>query len=207
MLMSMEGFSQSHVLVSNKEKDTLGVVSNEGISFPESWKKAGDTVSIIGPDGAVAVVCRIDRVESGRAFARERGLNLTRDIPIYFLDRPFKRGISGAYSEEGDRIYLLTARISDERTIRHEIVHAIEKKQEISEELLAYFERVKALYPEGIEHNGGAIFNFKKDVHEFLADGYTQQILIDELKKKGLYEEFLRVSEYLKILYVKDGNV
>jgi hypothetical protein len=40
-------------------------------------------------------------------------------------------------------------------------------------------------------------FNFQKNIHEFIADGYSKEIFINALKKENLYAEFLDKTEYL----------
>ena len=40
-------------------------------------------------------------------------------------------------------------------------------------------------------------FNFKKNIHEFIADGYSKQYFINALKKEWLYEIFLKKTKYI----------
>jgi hypothetical protein len=36
-----------------------------------------------------------------------------------------------------------------------------------------------------------------KNIHEFIADGYSKQPFINALKKEWLYEEFLEKTKYI----------
>jgi hypothetical protein len=167
------------------------------VPFPNEWKKVGESFIFVSSEGVEKSV-RILKVLRAQELAASHGLNLERNIPAYVLEKPFRQA-RGAYHEGVDAIFLLEALRGDEITVRHEIVHAIEMKKEISEELEAFFEKVKATFPEGIERDGISFRNFRKNVHEFLADGYTHPLLIATLEEQGLYDEFLSVTSYLKI--------
>jgi hypothetical protein len=40
-------------------------------------------------------------------------------------------------------------------------------------------------------------FNFQKNIHEFIADGYSKEVFINALKKENLYAEFLDKTAYI----------
>jgi hypothetical protein len=40
-------------------------------------------------------------------------------------------------------------------------------------------------------------FNFKKNIHEFIADGYSKLPFIDALKKEWMYENFMNETKYI----------
>ncbi len=171
-------------------------------NFPLHWKKIGDIFVFENEDEAPVEIAVV-KIENAREIASSLGFLLERDVPIYHLDKTpiFKKIRShglGSYVDSLDAILFYP--VTDEVTKRHEIVHAIEYRQEITRELQNFFDRIKKLYPEGMEINGSTTFNFAKNIHEFLADGYTSKVVIEILKKAGLYGEFLTVTAYLNIL-------
>ena len=136
----------------------------------------------------------VEKVSDGRKLAEEFGLTLSRYVPVYYLD-----GISprreGAYHPKLDCI--LVFKNTEKDILKHEIIHAIEFPQEKSPGLLSLYERAKAIINEDSFSGNLVSFNFRKNISEFIADGYTKSALIDALKKEGLYEEFLKETAYL----------
>jgi hypothetical protein len=163
-------------------------------------KKPGDFMYFDLGNSAFPEKIEITDVCNARQLALEYGFNLMRDVPVYVLAK-FPHAARGSYSTDLDVIFFYPN--TNEHTKKHEIVHSIECPQNASQELGDFFIKVKNLFPEGVEVNGGATFNFKKNIHELIADGYTHQGVIDALKQKGLYEEFLQVTKYMNILLEK----
>ena len=165
--------------------------------LPPSWMKVGDNIEFQGDSEDATQSIEIIGVCNARVLARGYGLNLTRDIPVYQLKRN-PHNARGSYSFEND--FILFYPNTNEKVRKHEIVHAIEMSQVVSSELEDFFRRVIDLFPEGIEFNGAGIFNFKKNVHELVADGYTEQSVIQAFKEKDIYTEFLSTTKYLHVL-------
>lgn len=170
--------------------------------FPLHWKEVGDVFVFENEDEAPIEIAVV-KIENARIVAASLGLNLERDVPVYHLDKTplFKKRRThalGAYVDRWDAIFFYP--VTDEVTKRHEIVHAIEYRQQVTVELQNFFDRIKALYPEGMEINGNTTFNFAKNIHEFLADGYTSKVVTETLKVACLYDEFLAVTAYLNVL-------
>lgn len=125
------------------------------------------------------------------------GLNIKRNIPVYFLQwRSSQR--KGGYDHEND-IIILFENVGD-YVLKHELVHSIEMKQSISEELNSFYEKSKKVITEDSFSDGYFTFNFMKHIHEFIADGYSNDSFINAMKKENLYDEFLEKTQYLEIL-------
>ncbi|MEK7632753.1 MAG: hypothetical protein AAB473_03105 [Patescibacteria group bacterium] len=152
------------------------------------WLAIGDSIRI--NEKAYEII----RVVSASDFGKEYGIHIARSIPVYYVN-----GVSaqsrGAYQPEHDIVLVFTN--TDEETLRHELTHVVEYHQEKIPELLEFYERAKRRITEDSFEEGFTSFNFMKDIHEFIADGRTKPALIAALKKEGLYDEFMRVTEYL----------
>lgn len=167
---------------------------DQNLNSKPSWLKPGETIKIT-EEGEFEIVKVAGSIELGK----ELGLNITRDVPVYFL-----KGISparqGAYHPKADLV-LMFENNTEEHTLKHELVHVVEYHQEPTPELLALYERVKTIITEDTflksNQSGFVSFNFSKNIHEFIADGYTNEIFIVALKKEGLYDDFLKQTEYL----------
>ena len=86
---------------------------------------------------------------------------------------------------------------ADDITLKHEIIHSLELNKKISDELCEFYEKVKSTITEDSFVNSFVSFNFKKNIHEFIADGYSKQPFIDALKKENLYDEFIEKTKYI----------
>jgi hypothetical protein len=73
---------------------------------------------------------------------------------------------------------------ADDITLKHEIIHSIEYNKPISHKLQKFYELVKNRISEESFDGKVASFNFMKDIHEFIADGYSRQPFINALKKE-----------------------
>lgn len=167
--------------------------------FPPSWKKKGESIEIV--QGKEKEILTIHDVESAMHKAKKLGINLLRDIPVYYVKEVHATGERDAMyilTNEGE--YVLMYPVATDFELRHELIHAIECTQEPTQELLELYEKVKqVIWESSFTDADGEWFNFKKNIHEFLADGYNHPWFISALKKEGLYDEFLAVTSYLGI--------
>lgn len=131
-----------------------------------------------------------DSVDLGNQF----GVPIKRNFKILFLDGNGQKR-KGAYSPELDVVLLF--KNTDEQTIKHELIHGIEYQKEKSPELVDFYEKAKDLINEDSFSGDFVSFNFRKNISEFIADGYTKEPFISALKKEGLYEDFLEKTKYL----------
>ena len=86
---------------------------------------------------------------------------------------------------------------TDEITLKHEIIHSIEYNKPIPDTLFRFYDLVKNKISEKSFDGEVASFNFMKNIHEFIADGYSKQPFINALKNEWLYEKFLKETEYI----------
>lgn len=129
---------------------------------------------------------------SSKREAEKFGIRTEIDLPILSLDGVSNR--QAAYHHELGVIFIFNNTLP--YSIHHEIIHSIEYSQEITEPLQAVYE--KALDKINEDSFGSfKSFNFRKNIHEFIADGYSKEPFIDALKKEGLYDEFIESSKYL----------
>lgn len=136
----------------------------------------------------------IDKMTTAEKLGKLFGIDIQREVPVYWF-RESSGKQKGAYVPEKD-IVLFFAN-TDVETQQHELTHVVEFHQEKNPRLIALYERVKAIITEDSFVDGFTSFNFKKNIHEFIADGRTKTIFINALKKEGLYDEFLGETEYL----------
>jgi len=163
----------------------------EKFSPEEASRKAlhvGDSITI--GERSYEIITIRSASDVGRGF----GLTIRRSVPVYYLD-----GISiqskGAYHPEQDIVLVFTN--TDDDTLHHELTHVVEYHQEASSELLELYERVKRVVTEDSFEGEFVSWNFRKHIHEFIADGRTKPAFIAALKKERLYEDFVRVTAYL----------
>lgn len=177
-----------HELLEPKRTQTLPSITKDLIDTQDFSLKKGDSIQIGERN------YRISKVAPANEVGKELGLQVRRQVPVYYLDGP--SGISrGAYHPERDMI--LVFRQTDTETLRHELIHAIEYHQEKTQSLVRLYERALLKITEDSFEDGFITFNFKKNIHEFIADGLTKPALIDALKKEGLYDEFMNETAYL----------
>lgn len=134
------------------------------------------------------------RVDSAYDVGKKFGLYPSKDIPVYWLDSSGP-GARGAYVPSERMVLFFTN--TDESTQAHELVHAIEFFQDKSPGLVGVYEEVLLRISEDSFEGGGASFNFRKNIHEFIADGITKPPFIAALRKEGLYDRFIQESAYL----------
>lgn len=160
-------------------------------------KKVGDTIAIFNPKGE-RLTLTILKVGSSLQEAGRLGIAIPSDIPIYYLDKNLPFMDAGICHEGG---YVVMFPISNDHNLRHELIHFVELSHTPTQELLDLYKKVKQAIQEDSFHNtDGETYNFSKDIHEFIVDGYNHAWFISALKKEGFYDEFLKVTEYMKIL-------
>ncbi|MBX4187222.1 MAG: hypothetical protein KW802_03145 [Candidatus Doudnabacteria bacterium] len=152
----------------------------------QSQFKAGDKVRIGDKE------FEIESVETAAELGEKYGLKINRDIPVYHV-KGTSPGRQGAYHPETDSVWLFE-NMTDEDTIKHELVHVVEYNKEKSPELIKFYERAKSKISEDSFESNLVTFNFNKNIHEFIADGHAKKAFIEALKKEGLYEEFLQLT-------------
>lgn len=136
-----------------KNIETKPLVEEENISKD---LKPGDSFTF---DGRKFVV---ERVGDGTELARGFGFNLRRHVPVYFIDGSIVEHAWGAYHNVADVVFMYKGSHDDQSTLRHELVHAIERSQEPTQELLSLFEKAKSVITENSFGHGMVSWNFKK---------------------------------------------
>jgi hypothetical protein len=86
---------------------------------------------------------------------------------------------------------------TDETTLEHELVHVVEYKIPATPQLISLWKKAKEVINESSFSGGFFAFNFMRNIHEFIAEGKTRPAFIEALKKEGLYEEFLKETNYI----------
>jgi hypothetical protein len=79
------------------------------------------------------------------------------------------------------------------RVVHHELIHSLEYHKPIPDELVQLYNTIKQALPDTQNIQP----NFRKDIHEFIADAYSKPGLINTLTEHGLYDEFLRLTKYI----------
>lgn len=126
--------------------------------------------------------------------ANQLWLNIKTSVPIYYLEWNWWLR-KWAYVKEKNIIFMFDN--ADEITLKHEIIHSIEYTKPIPNKLKKFYELVKNKISEKSFDGEVASFNFMKNIHEFIADGYSKQPFINALKKEWLYEKFLENTRYI----------
>ncbi len=136
----------------------------------------------------------IERVSFAAELGKEFGLRLPEHIPIYWLSNVGSRQ-RGAFVPE-KQIVLFFAN-TDRETQEHELTHVLEYDREKSVGLAVLYERVIATINDDSFEGSFSSYNFRKNIHEFIADGRTKPAFIAALKKEGLYDAFVQETAYL----------
>lgn len=131
-----------------------------------------------------------DSIEEGKKL----WLNIKTSVPIYYLEWNWWLR-KWAYVREKN--FILMFDNADEITLKHEIIHSIEYNKSIPNELYDFYEIVRNKISEESFDDGIVSFNFMKNIHEFIADGYSKQPFINALNKEWFYEEFLEKTKYI----------
>lgn len=121
-------------------------------------------------------------------------LNIKTPVTICYLDWNWWL-IQWAYYDKKNIIFMFDN--ADRITLKHEIIHSLEFNKPVPDELYEFYEIVKNSVTEESFDGGMVSFNFMKNIHEFIADGYSKKPFISALKKEWLYEEFLEKTKYI----------
>ena len=138
--------------------------------IPKTVFKKGDIISIGGSNFTVS------RVEKDSNY----------NVPIIYVKESLQ-------TRKGGFIPSLNAVIvseinTDEETIKHELVHSKEYNVDTSS-LNNLYEKVKQTITEDSFINGVVTNNFRKNIHEFIADALTKSTFRNALKKEGILDE------------------
>jgi hypothetical protein len=151
----------------------------------------GHTFTIEGDDTNYIV----EKVEMASEVGQQFGLKINREVPIYWV-KGVSPGKQGGYHPETDAVYIFENN-TDETTLEHELVHVVEYRVEPTPQLISLYERAKKIITEDSFSGGVFAFIFMRNVHEFIAEGKTRPEFIAALKKEGLYEEFVKETNYI----------
>lgn len=111
-------------------------------------------------------------------------------IPILILDKKIPGNLA-AYHPELNVIFAYND--TSPEVMHHEIIHSLEMTKQIPEQLNIFYKKVLEVLPD----NSNLQPNFRKNIHEFVADAYSKNGLIETLKNKGLYDEFINLTRYI----------
>src|SRR5690606_6574199 len=123
------------------------------------------------------------------------GLKIDREVPIYWV-KGMSHGRQGGYHPQTDAVYIFENN-TDETTLEHELIHVIEYHIPPTQQLISLWKKAKETITESSFSGNFYPFNFVRDIHEFIAEGKTRPEFIAALKKEGLYEEFLKHTNYI----------
>ena len=137
---------------------------------------------------------KIKKVSNSLKEGKKLWINVKTSVPIYYIEWSWWLR-KWAYVKEKNIILIFDN--ADTETLKHEIIHSIEYKTPIQNELCEFYELAKNKISEKSFDGNSVSFNFKKNIHEFIADGYSKDSFINALKKEQLYEFFLQKTKYI----------
>lgn len=135
--------------------------------IPKTVFKKGDIISIGDSNFTVS------RVEKYSNY----------NVPIVYVKEPLqirKGGFSPSLN-----VIILSEINTDEETIKHELIHSKEYNVDTSS-LNNLYEKVKRTITEDSFIDGVVTNNFRKNIHEFIADALTKSTFRNALKKEGI---------------------
>lgn len=138
--------------------------------IPKTVFKKGDIISIGDSNFTVS------RVEKYSNY----------NVPIVYVKEPLqirKGGFSPLLN-----VIILSEINTDEETIKHELVHSKEYNVDTSS-LNNLYEKVKQTITEDSFIDGVVTNNFRKNIHEFIADALTKSTFRNALKKEGILDK------------------
>lgn len=137
---------------------------------PKTTFKNGDTITIGDSNFTVS------RVEKYSNY----------DVPIVYVKEPLQIR-KGSFSPSLN-VIIVSEINTDEETIKHELVHSKEYNVDTSS-LNNLYEKVKQTITEDSFIDGVVTNNFRKNIHEFIADALTKSVFRNALKKEGILDE------------------
>ena len=140
------------------------------------------------------IECKVRRISDSIKEGKNLWIDIKTPIPIFYIEWSWWLR-KWSYVKEKNIILMFDN--ADGETLKHEIIHSIEYNKPIPEELTKLYDLAKLKITE--ESFDGKImnFNFKKNIHEFIADGYSKVSFINALKKELLYNDFLEKTKYI----------
>jgi hypothetical protein len=146
-----------------------------------TWKKVGERIPLFRPDGS-NVEYTITSVNLATEEGRRLGVRVEHDFPVYRVAEQ-NTEIDATYDPTSGKESMIIFPVSDDLQLRHELIHSIELRYEPSPDLLALYENAKLVIDaSSFSEADGEAFNFTKDVHEFIADGYNHAWFISALR-------------------------
>ena len=121
------------------------------------------------------------------------GIKINNSIPVFYLK--WYWGVRQWWYHPNLNFICVFENTKD-YTLKHELIHSIEYKQDKTKELISFYKKVKNTINED-SFDSFTTFNFTKDIHEFIADWYSKTPFIEAMKKEKLYKEFLEETKYL----------
>ena len=136
----------------------------------------------------------VKSISGSRDVAKELWLQIKNNVPIYYIEGSWWLR-KWAYDSKRNIIFIFDN--ADEITLKHEIIHSLEFNKAIPDELNKFYELVKNMVTEKSFDGWTVTFNFRKNIHEFIADGYSKLPFINALKKEWMHEEFVNKTKYI----------
>lgn len=136
----------------------------------------------------------VKSISGSRDVAKKLWLEIKCNVPIYYIEGSWWLR-KWAYDSKRNIIFIFDN--ADSETLRHEIIHSLEFNKAIPDELNKFYELVKNMVTEKSFDGWTVTFNFRKNIHEFIADGYSKLPFINALKKEWMYEEFVNKTKYI----------
>ena len=137
---------------------------------------------------------KIKRISNSIEEGKKLWLNIKNPVTIYHLEWSGWL-IQWAYVNKRNIIFMFDN--ADRITLKHEIIHSLEFNKPIPDELYEFYDLVKNSITEESFDDGVVSFNFMKNIHEFIADGYSKWPFINALKKEWMYEDFIKKTKYI----------
>lgn len=136
----------------------------------------------------------VKNISCSRDVAKRLWLQITNNVPIYYIEGSWWLR-KWAYDSKRNIIFMFDN--ADEITLKHEIIHSLEFNKTIPNELDEFYELVKIRITEESFDGWAVTFNFRKNIHEFIADGHSKEPFINALKKEWMYEDFINKTKYI----------
>lgn len=151
----------------------------------------GQKVNVELEDGSMVEHEIVNVLDSSKV-ASIIGLNykIKNPTPVLILD---KKRIKGAASYSLESKVIFAYDNTSPEAMHHEIIHSLEMPKSIPQPLQSFYKKVLDEIPDNSNLNP----NFRKDIHEFIADAYSQPGFIQNLKNRGLYQEFEQLTSYI----------
>ncbi len=162
-------------------------------NFPESriTFSTGQKINIENNEGVPTEFEIINVLDSGHA-AATLGLDydIKNPVQILILNKEMKGNLAAYHP---DLNVILANNDTPPQVMHHEIIHSLEMSKLIPNDLEKFYEKVLDMFPDTSNLNP----NFRNNIHEFIADGYSKAGFIQTLKDKDMHEEFKSLTKYI----------